>query len=293
MSVTLTGDNNYSGIYDNIWVLGGANHGGNSDSDTTTGNEVFMFGNLRYKSTTVTDNPDGTAQDVTGGTYQSTATGSSNDTLHFSFTFHAGTPGATHNFLTEAAPQDYASDALGANTNGHPTGDGDADYQAQSDATAWTTNYTAWHTALAAEGATFTDSTTIETGVKGVHNPTDPDVNLTLDITAKLPGTPDTFTADHGGDKTLLGFSVGSDHVALDLSGGGSVSEAQFEQYFTISSSTHQSANHNTVNDTVISLNGGGWDVDLYGVNTADLQAAATTAGETLQQYVYNTIVSH
>jgi hypothetical protein len=32
--------------------------------------------------------------------------------------------------------------------------------------------------------------------------------------------------------------------------------------------------------------------VDLYGVNVADLQTAATTAGETLQQYVYNTIVT-
>jgi hypothetical protein len=282
--VTLTGDNNYSGTYDSIDVLGGANYGGHDDFDAKDGNEVFMFGNLQYKSTTITDTSyDGDGNTITSGTYQSTATGTSNDTLHFHFTFHEGSAGGTSNFLTDAAPQDYTADT-----------DGDANYQAQSDASAWNTNYATWHAAELALGATFSDPTTIETGVNNGHP--DPDVNLTLDITANLPGTPATLTADNTGDKTLLGFSVGSDHIALD-----GVDESKFDQYFTINSSTHTSANNNTVNDTVISLgawtdadhtSAGGWAVDLYGVNVTDLQAAATTAGETLQHYVYTTIVS-
>lgn len=297
MSVTLTGDNNYSGVYDTITVLGGANYGGHNDFDTTDSNEVFMFGNLQYKSTTITDKSyDGTGTDVTSGTYQSTATGSSNDTLHFHFTFHAGTPGGTSNFLTDGSPQDYASDATGATQNGYPTGDGDATYQSHSSDASWNSTYADWQSTQPT-GTTYSDPVTIETGVTKNNGGTDH--YITLNVEATAPGTPDTLTADHGGNKSLLGFSVDSDHIALD-----GVTEAQFEQYFTINASSHTSANNNTVNDTVISLGSwdnsthtseGNWSVDLYGVSVATLQANAASLGYSndtkgLADYVYEHI---
>lgn len=281
-TITLTGDNNYSGTYDSsIWgsmyVLGGANDGGHDDTDAITGNEVFVFGNLQHKSTTVTDATyDGTGTLVDGSqgtTFQTTASGTSNDTMHFDFTLHHGAPGGT---LTFQIP------------DGSPDADGDANYQTDASASGVTNSYNSWVASLPAGYTLNNDPVTVETGVHTEgpdHTLTDPDVNVTLaGITATAAGTPDTLTADHGGDKTLLGFSVGSDHIALD----GVTDESMFDTYFTVNNAaTHQSANNNTVHDTTITLNGGSWSVDLYGVDLSAMSQADAA------HYVYTNVVAH
>jgi hypothetical protein len=294
---TLTGDDNFSGSYTDIFVLGAAIGGstGTIYADTPDGgNETFMFGDLQHKSTVETSG------DITSGTFQSTATGTGGDEVDFNFTFHAGT-GGTSNFLTDGfSPQDYTADS-----------DGDATYQAQSDDNAWLTNYANWQASQPA-GTTYSDPVTIETGVNNGHP--DPDANLTLDIQATTPGASPYYTADDGGNKILLGFTVATDtnpgdHIGLN------VDKTTFEQYFTVNADTHISANNNVVNDTVISLGNftastgtaagdhaygtseGNWSVDLYGVSVASLQTAAANAGyqgtNALSDYVYDTIVHH
>lgn len=277
--VTLTGDNNYTGTYNDIVVLGGDQYGGNSWTDTTNGAETYLFGNLHYKNTD--DHTLG--QDVTGGTWNTTATGTSNDTLHFHFTFTPGT-GGTSNFLMDGQ---IPMGQFGPDT------DGDATYQSEANHNAWETNYQAWQAAQPI-GTTYTDPVTIETKVGKTG-----ELIITLDIQANSPSTSDSLTADHTGNKTLLGFSVDSDHIALD-----DVTEARFEQYFTVNASSHTSANNNTVNDTVISLGNwdnsthtseGNWSVDLYGVSVATLQANAASLGYSndtkgLADYVYEHI---
>lgn len=281
MSVTLTGDNNYTGTYDNLWVLGGANNGGHDDTDNGS-TDVFMFGNLGAGKTLVTDTShDDTGTFLSSGTLQSTATGDSHDTLHFGFHFHPGSEGGV--LGTFAGPSEDSQSAL-------------------------STEYTA-----------FLVSVGIDPAVWQQNNATDPlpgygdgDVESITWTQGQATqtryyeatptsgeGTDAYFTVDHSGNKTLLGFSVDSDHIALD-----GVTEAQFEQYFTINASSHTSANNNTVNDTVISLGNwdnsthtstGGWSVDLYGVSVATLQANAASLGYSndtkgLADYVYEHI---
>jgi hypothetical protein len=142
-------------------------------------------------------------------------------------------------------------------------------------------------------GTTYSDPTTIETGANGgAHS--DPDVNLTLDIMATGSGTASTLTSDYAGAKVLLGFAPGSD--LLNLNGHSTLTEAQFDQFFQVTASSHQSANHNTVVDTVISLDDNSWSVDLYGVNVATLTAAYNTlhgTSLTTVGYVWDVILAH
>lgn len=286
MSVTLTGDNNYTGTYDDVQVLGGANSGGNTDYDTTIGDETFMFGNLQQQGAHHAITTD-TSGDVTSGTWNSTATGSSNDTLHFGFTFHNAVAGGTSNFLTSGDipnPAHFVAD-----------GDGDANYTSTADDSAWTSNYTAWQ-ATQPPGTTYSDSTVIETGVSTGHP--DGTGSVTLDVLATSPGgTPASETADHAGAKVLLGFSVGSDHIALDT-----VTQDQFNSYFNVTSTTHISTNGNVVHDTTITLTDGSghdltggtaWSVDLYGVDSTAIGDASTPAGEqALQTWAWNNVIT-
>lgn len=257
--VTLTGDNNYSGIYDSISVLGGANYGGHDDFDATDGNEVFMFGNLQYKSTTVTDNSyDGSGNLVTGGTYQSTATGTSNDTLHFSF--------------SGSEAQHFTFEAWNGLQNGHES------YNGVENA------YEAWLATLPT-GVQFSDGISGQFQSGQDHSTTPPTPTYTeFDgyLHADVAGT--GITADHGGAKTLLGFSVGSDHIALD----GITTELAFDENFTVTSTTHQSANNNVVHDTTITFNGGNWSVDLYGVDSTSLTTEAD-----LQHFAWSQLTSN
>lgn len=278
MTVTLTGDNNYSGSYSNVDVLGGASAGGGTFTDTNlyanldpSGNEYFLFGNLKSGSTTVSSG------DITSNIYTTTATGAAGDTLVFDFTFDPGHAGGTSNFLTSS----YA--ISGGLQNGdqpslQPDTDGDANYQSTANADGWNTQYAAWVASLG-PGYTFSDPTTIETSVTA-NNPhpdqNDPDVNITLDITATAPGSAPTLTSDYAGTKVLLGFAVGSDH--LSLNGHSTITDDEFNQFFTVTASTHQSANNNTVNDTIIALADHSWSVDLYGVNVGSLTSAYNTA---------------
>jgi hypothetical protein len=114
-----------------------------------------------------------------------------------------------------------------------------------------------------------------------------------FDITATGPGT-STLTSDYAGQKILLGFAVGSDF--LNLSGHSTITDDLFNQFFQVASSSHQSANHNTVTDTVVSLVGGNWSADLYGVDVGALTTAYNTAhGTTLSvnDYFFDFIVAH
>lgn len=291
----LTGNNLYSGTYDSsvFNVLGLHN---TTASDDTTGSEVFMFGDLQYKNSVVANDTQ-LNTDISSGDsqFQSTHTGSSDDTLVFHFTPDGGTP-VTHSFLTEAAPQDYASDAVSfTGGNGFDAGDGDANYQAQSDASAWNTNYATWLASLPSGYTLSGSTTTIETGVNGGHP--DPDATIALDITATTPGTFDNLTAVHTGDKTLLGFTVGSDHITLDGVGTGATGETTFDQFFNVTSTVHTSLNGNVVNDTTITLTDGSghdligphaWSVDLYGVDTTSL-----TNESDLQQFVWSQVTTN
>jgi hypothetical protein len=295
MSVTLTGDNNYSGTYSNVDVLGALSAGGGTYTDTNhyanldpNGFEYFLFGDLQFRSNVVSSG------DVTSGTYQTTATGSSTDTLVFDFTFDPGHTGGTSNFLTSS----YA--LSGGLANGDQPAlqadtDGDAAYQSTASANAWTTQYDAWVASLGS-GYTFSDPTTIETGVTA-NNPhpdqSDPDVNISLDVTATAAGSPPTLTSDYAGTKVLLGFTVGYDH--LSLNGHSTVTDALFNQYFSVTASTHQSANNNTVTDTIVGLNDHSWSVDLYGVDVGSLTSAYNTAHGTslsTHDYVFQFILS-
>jgi hypothetical protein len=294
MSVTLTGDNNYTGVYSDVDVLGGGSNGGGSFTDTNAftsldpnGTEYFLFGNLHSSG------PSGvtiSTGDITSGSYGTTATGDSGDTLVFSFNFDPGHAGGTSNFLT-------SSFAIGGGLqNGdqpslQPDTDGDADYQSTADDSAWHTQYDAWVASLG-PGYTFSDPTTIETNVSNGHP--DPDVNVTLDITATAPSSDPTLTSDYAGQKVLLGFAVGSDHLNLD--GDSTITQDEFNQFFEVTASSHLSANNNTVNDTVISLDDHTWSVDLYGVDVGALTTAYNTLhGVTLStsDYVYDFILSH
>jgi hypothetical protein len=291
-SVTVTGNNNYSGTYtsadyDYFWVLGRANNGGHEDFDVNDGNEVFVFGNLQYKSTTVTDtnyvddsNSSGTS--VSDGTYQTTATGTSADTLHFGFTFHEAQPGDIVSFFDSAFWYPYS----------HP--DYDFTYETNGSASNLQGYYDQW---VASLGSTyqFSGSTDIEclennsTDGSNGNDTTAHDNYLTLNVTATAPGTDASLTSDNGGDKTLLGFSVGSDHIALD----NVTDESMFSQYFTIdNTATHQSANDNTVHDTIISLeDGSSWSVDLYGVDTSGFDTSTDAGKQALTDYVWNNII--
>lgn len=283
MSITLTGDNNYSGVYSNVDVLGGANHGGGTFEDISAfsaldpnGIEFFMFGNLNYRSDVIFSG------DHSTGTYAATTTGGAGDTLVFDFTLNAGGSSGTFNFLTSG----FELGALSADT------DGDADYQSPADVNGWNSQYAAWQTSLGA-GVTYSDPTTIETGVHGGRTLTDPDANLTLNIMASGSTSP-SLTSDFAGQKVLLGFAVGSDF--LNLNGHSAITDDVFNQYFQVTASSHQSANHNTVNDTVVSLNDGSWSVDLYGVNVAALTTGYNIAhGTTLSvnDYFFDFIVAH
>lgn len=291
MPVTLTGDNNYSGVYTDVDVLGGASAGGTTTTDTNAfaaldpnGKEYFLFGNLHAGSHTTSSG------DVTTGTFNTTATGDSGDTLVFKFTFDPGHAGATSDFLTS----DFAIG--GGLLNGdqpslRPDTDGDADYQSTADASAWTTQYDAWVASLG-QGYTFSGPTSIETNVSNGHP--DPDVNVTLDIIGTAAGTDPTLTSDDAGVKVLLGFAVGSDHLSLD--GHSTVTQDEFNQFFQVTASSHLSANNNTVNDTVISLDDHTWSVDLYGVDVGALTTAYNVLhGTTLStsDYVFDFILSH
>lgn len=286
--VTLTGDNNYTGNYtDPFYVLGGANNGGHNDFDTGIGNEVFMFGNVTYgpakTSVTITDTTydgGGTLLTDSSHTYQSTATGSSNDTLHFDFTVGTGTV-QTSNFLTDhGTPQDYYPDTDDS---------GAVNYYAESNISAWNSNYSAW---LADHsGWTLSSLTTVETSAAAhdsdLHEATDsPDDIWSGDIVATHT-TGGSVTADYTGAKTLLGFSVGSDHIALDGHDGvTSLTEDQFNANFTVTSTQHTSSNNVIVNDTTISLTGGNWSVDLYGVDT-------TAVVGDLHDWAWSNVITH
>jgi hypothetical protein len=289
VSVTLTGDNNYSGVYTDVDVLGGANYGGGTFTDTNafasldpSGTEYFLFGNLNFRSDKVFSG------DVTTGTYAVTATGNAGDTLVFDFTYTAGTTGDTFNFFTSGfSPGGPGGD----NPARQPDTDGDADWQSAASASGWNSAYADWQASLGS-GYVYSNSTTIETGVNGGHP--DPDNNITLAITATGPSTQATLTSDYAGEKILLGFAVGSDFINLD--GHSTLTDALFNQFFTVTTSTHQSANHNTVTDTVLSLDGNSWSVDLYGVNVAALTTAYNTLHGTslsTMDYFYDFIVSH
>jgi hypothetical protein len=300
MAITITGDNNYTGTYDDpMYVLGGANNGGHDDTDTGNGDEIFVFANLQYKNTKVTDTTyDGTGTHVADGTtWQTTADSTSNDTLHFGFTFHAAQPGNTSSYLIEGNIPHAFPD---------PDHDATSDIATTADDHAVAANYLDWVNSLtggtfsnltdamnAAEqaGYTFSDSQTIETNA--LHNDSDmttghdpqpvPDTFWSGLVDATAPGTPASMTADHGGDKALLGFTVGSDHIALD-----GVTQDQFSQFFTVdNTATHLSANNNTVHDTVIALDGGSWSVDLYGVDLSAMSAHDAAA------YVWQNVISH
>lgn len=312
MSVIVTGNNNYTGTYTDLWVLGGANNGGHDDTDNGS-TDVFMFGNLGAGKTLVTDTSyDGTGTLVSAGTYQSTATGTSGDTLHFSFTDHPAVPGATSDFLT-------SSYLVQGNIQTDPDHDASSGLATLSNTSAINGDYLAWVNSLtggsytlisdavtAAQNAGygFSDSETIETSAGNPHSnfdssgvvshtdstPVDTDTESywTGLVDATAPGTPETLTADHGGAKVALGFSVGSDHIALD----NVTSESMFDAFFTVAGSHHTLTNGNTVNDTTITLNGTtvetAWSVDLYGV---DLSAQGDAAAQA--HYAWTTIVSH
>ncbi|HSV02895.1 MAG TPA: hypothetical protein VLI41_06780 [Phenylobacterium sp.] len=291
MPVTLTGDDNYSGVYTDVDVLGGATAAGTTSTDMNAfagldpnGKEYFLFGNLHAGSHTTSTG------DVTSGSYNTTATGDSGDTLVFDFTFDPGHAGGASNFLT-------SSFALsGGLQNGdqpslQPDIDGDADYQSTAAASAWTTQYNAWVASLG-PGYTFSGPASIETSVSNGHP--DPDVNVTLDVTATAPGSAPTLTSDYAGVKVLLGFAVGSDHLSLD--GHSTITQDEFNQFFEVTASSHLSANNNTVNDTIIGLDDHTWSIDLYGVNVGDLTTAYNALhGTTLStgDYVFDFILSH
>jgi hypothetical protein len=251
MAVTLTGDNNYTGIYDDLWVLGGANNGGHDDTDNGSTN-VFLFGNLQYKNTTVTDTSnDGTGTLVSSSTYQTTATGTSADTLHFTFNVSEG--------------EHFTWDAWGGLSGSNAAYNGVE------------SSYESWLASLPA-GYTLSDP------VSGVFNdpPGDPATFNGFD-TADVAGS--GISAAFGGAKTLLGFSVGSDHIALD----GVTGESTFDANFTVTSTTHISSNGNTVHDTTIMLNGGSWSVDLYGVDTTSLSGDS----QALKDFAWNSVIQH
>jgi hypothetical protein len=239
------------------------------------GTEYFLFGFLNHQSTKVFSG------DVLTGSYDTNGSGNAGDTLTFDFAFNAA--GASSNFLTSG----FVIGAL--SSDAAPGGDGDADYQSPANFHAWNAQYAAWQASLPV-GTTYSDPTTIETGVSGPH---DPDVNYTFNIMAS-GSTASTLTSDYAGQKVLLGFAPGSDH--LNLNGDANLTEAQFDQFFQVTASSHQSANHNTVVDTVISLDDNSWGVDLYGVNVTALTAAYNTLhGTSLSTvgYVWDVILAH
>jgi len=315
MTLTLTGDDNFSGYYTDIFVLGAAIGGNSGGTYTDTnafdgGNETFMFGDLQHKSTVIS-----TEMDETTGTYQSTATGTGGSEVDFHFTLATSTTTETSDFLHGhdiSVDADGSSDPFGTGATG-PYYETSADVQ----------SYYSWladHSAT--DGWVLTNQASIEFGADQqdgtVGQKIDDDSNpnnflANIDTNATKNDTTVTgLTADDTGNKILLGFTVdptAGDHIGLN------VDKATFEQYFTVNADTHISANNNVVNDTVISLGSftantgtaagdhvygtseGNWSVDLYGVSVASLQTAAANAGyqgtNALSDYVYDTIVHH
>jgi hypothetical protein len=259
MSVTLTGDNNYTGIYDSLWVLGGANNGEHDDTDNGS-TDVFLFGNLQYKSTTVTDTSyDGTGTLVSSNTYQTTATGTSADTLHFTFNVSEG--------------EHFTWDAWGGLSGSNAAYNG-----VESSYESWLASLPASYTLSDPVSGDFVSGKDTTT-----HPPTDIYTTFNGYDAADVAGI--GITAAFDGDKTLLGFSVGSDHLALD----GITSESMFDANFTVTSTAHTSANGNTVHDTTITLNGGGWSVDLYGIDTTSFN----NDSQALKDFAWNNVIQH
>lgn len=275
--VTIAGSNLYSGTYDDpyFWILGGANNGGHDDADTISGDETFVFGNLQYRSNVITDtnysDDSGTlfSGDATKS-YQVTASGTSNDTLHFSFTFHEATPGGVLGTFTPDPGSDGKLQQNELST--------EYSHFLESlgiDPSIWAQNSST--DPLPGYGDGTAESATVYTG------PTNTTTRYYEATPTSGTGTPASLTADYTGAKTLLGFSVGSDHIGLD-----GVTQDYFNTYFNVASTTHTSANNNTVNDTVISLGDGtSWQVDLLGVDTT-----AIGDEQALKDYVWANIIA-
>jgi hypothetical protein len=264
MTVTVYGDiaitnpTPYEGVYTAVTALGT----NASVSDTNGTNDTYVDGNLSF-------HPNNGNIDITAG-------GSANDTISYSFNINV-TAGTTSSFLDWSHPQLTLTDS--------DASDGTLGGTSQANPNAWLSQYAAW---IASLGTGYTlDQTTLDvlasqSAKKGTIVT---DVHL-QGLTATIGGTTTVTSNDAGSHDTVLSFAVGSDHINL----GANVTESVFDNYFVISPTTHSDDHGNPINDTTISLQGGSWSVDLYGV---DAQAAAALASQDVHTYVWNNILLH
>lgn len=260
-SLTITGPTDYEGTYANVTVLG-------TDAtvfDTNGTNDVYVDGSLNFHETKANLNVN-----ITEG-------GSANDTISYSFNINV-TAGTTSSFLDWSHPQLTMTDSS--------TADGDGlEATSQANPNAWLSQYAAWKASLGA-GYTLDDTTldvlASQSSKKGTVIT---DVHL-QGLTATTAGTTSVTSNDAGSHDTVLSFAVGSDHINL----GANVTESVFDNYFVITPTTHADDHGNAIADTTISLTGGSWSVDLYGV---DAQALAALAGTDVHTYAWNHFLLH
>lgn len=258
--LTITGPTPYEGSYVNLTEMGV----GATLADTDGSNDTYVFGNLNFHETNANENVNITNGDAGA------------DTVSYSFNINV-TAGVTSSFLDFSHPQLTLTDS--------DASDGTLAGTSQANPNAWTSQYAAW---LASLGASYTlDDTTLDvlasqSAKKGAIVT---DVHL-QGLTATIGGSTTVTSNDAGSHDTMLSFAVGSDHIDL----GSNVTQQLFDNCFVVSPTTHADDHGNLIADTTISLLGGSWSVDLYGV---DAQTQAALAGVDVHAYVWNNILLH
>jgi hypothetical protein len=260
--LTITGPTPYEGSYTDVTVLGT----NTTVSDTNGTNDVYVDGGLNFNETKANENIN-----ITQG-------GSANDTISYSFNIDV-TAGTTSSFLDWSHPQLTLTDST--------TSDGDGlAGTSQANAAAWYSQYAAWLASLGPD-AHIDTSTSLEVFASQSAKKGTTITDLTLTgITATIGGSTTVTSNDAGSHDTVLSFALDSDHIDL----GANVTESIFDNYFVISPTTHSDDHGNPIADTTISLAGGSWSVDLYGI---DVQALATLAGTDAHTYAWNHILLH
>jgi hypothetical protein len=252
MDQTITGPTPYEGTYTDITVVGT----NNTVSDTDGNHDTYVLGNENLNA----------ANKIT-----ITASDTSNDTIAYSFDVNV-LAGQTFNFLDFSHPQ--------LTLTGNEQ-DSTIDGTSNANANAWYSQYDAWVASLGDLGQyQFSGELDVQAWQKAKQGTVVTDVNLD-NIVATKAGETTVTSNDAGSHDTVLGFAVGSDHIDL----GANVTQSIFENYFTVTSTTHNDDHGNAIHDTTISL-GSDWSVDLYGVDTSAL------SGQALSDYVYNNLVT-
>jgi hypothetical protein len=260
-SITITNPNPDAGTYTNVTVMGSTSSMGGAVGDNT-----FVLGDINYTP--------GAGITSEGGTVYS---------LSYSFDFSAGT---TSSFLTSS----YILGAGAWTITDGPDASGEIDGTSAANANAWTTQYEAWLASLGS-GYTLSGELDLTTSVNSHNTGTWDSANYGGGIVATYGGG---VTSNEAGHDIILGFQVTSDptvpHDTISL--GSNITEAVFDQYFRVTSSTHQEFNSqnipHSVNDTTIALADNSWSIDIYNLDTT-----AYTTDAALHQYLWDYVIAH